>query len=421
MLISFSIQNWMSFKDRVTISNIASKQITHRERVPKIGKYKISIAPVAALYGGNASGKSNICAALRFARGMIVKGTKTRDDKIGIQPFLLSSEYRNGPSRFWFEILADESIYEFYFSATKDRICEEKLTKVGHTRDQVLYERENESITINDKDKDKKSHLGFIWKSTRSNQLFLTNTVENNNETYRDVYDWFSFVLKVITPEAKYTQPEYLIDEEHLLYDKANLILRQLDTGISRLGAEVDKEIDLDKVEEGKGVYLNLLETLTSERYIKSSQNGKGVVKKLISYHLCEDGTETQFNLNQESDGTKRLIELLPAFIQEEPGVYGVFVIDEIDRSLHHLLLRRLLEKYLNSCNTDTRAQIIFTTHDLLLMDQELLRRDEMFVVERDVSGVSSVIPLNEYKGIRQDKDILKSYLQGRFGGIPSI
>jgi AAA15 family ATPase/GTPase len=98
-----------------------------------------------------------------------------------------------------------------------------------------------------------------------------------------------------------------------------------------------------------------------------------------------------------------------------------VYIIDELDRSLHHLLLRRLLKKFLNSCNADTREQIIFTTHDLLLMDQELMRRDEMFAVERDNLGASSITPINEYRGLRSDKIILKSYLQGRLGGIPRL
>ena len=95
------------------------------------------------------------------------------------------------------------------------------------------------------------------------------------------------------------------------------------------------------------------------------------------------------------------------------------YVIDEVDRSLHTLLTRQLLESYLANCTQDSRAQILFTTHDVLLMDQELLRRDEMWVTERDASGNSTLIPFSRYKDVRYDKDICKSYLQGRLGGIP--
>lgn len=96
-------------------------------------------------------------------------------------------------------------------------------------------------------------------------------------------------------------------------------------------------------------------------------------------------------------------------------------MIDEIDRSLHTLLTRSLLEVYLSCCSTETRSQLLLTTHDVLLMDQQLLRRDEMWVTERDTEGVSNLFSFSEYKDIRYDKDIRKSYLQGRLGGIPRI
>ena len=98
-----------------------------------------------------------------------------------------------------------------------------------------------------------------------------------------------------------------------------------------------------------------------------------------------------------------------------------VYVIDEIDRSLHPLLIRQLLEEYLSNCSTETRTQLLLTTHNVMLMDQQLLRRDEMWVAERDGVGVSSLFSFSEYKDIRYDKDIRKSYLQGRMGGIPRI
>ncbi|MBT3291657.1 MAG: AAA family ATPase, partial [Victivallales bacterium] len=117
-----------------------------------------------------------------------------------------------------------------------------------------------------------------------------------------------------------------------------------------------------------------------------------------------------------------RVIDLLPAFQQ----LWGqtsakVFVIDELDRSLHTLLTRQLLEAYLDTCSKDTRSQLLLTTHDVLLMDQDLLRRDEMWVVERDSSGSSSLLSFSDYKKVRYDKDVRKSYLQGRLGGVPRI
>ena len=159
-----------------------------------------------------------------------------------------------------------------------------------------------------------------------------------------------------------------------------------------------------------------------SERFVFSMKDGKLTAKKLIAFHPKPDGTEAKFEIRQESDGSQRLIDLLPAFLgltsQSTPRV---FVIDEVDRSLHTLLTRRLLETYLDSCTAETRSQLLFTTHDVLLMDQQLLRRDEMWITERDQSGASHLFSVSDYKNVRYDKDVRKSYLAGRFGGIPRI
>lgn len=417
MLISFSFKNWTSFKNKVTISAVASKQSTHGERLPSVDRYKMRILPVLAIYGGNASGKSNIFEALDFVKELVVEGTKI-GKRIPVLPFLLCSKSRKQPSKFWVEFLIDENVYEYSFSVLKSRICSEKLIKIRATTEQVLYERFSDRIEVYTKEN--KSQLDYIAKGTRDNQLFLTNTIEQNNDAYRDVYDWFEFGLKLISPVSKYVNIGDLIDEKKWQKDEVDLLLRKLDTGIVRLGAKESMKT-IPKEIEDKDEILDLMEYLNNERYIYSLEDGKDRIRQLVAYHECEDGKEYEFNLKLESDGTKRLIELLPAFIGGKKDLQATYMIDEFDRSLHHLLLRRLLEHFLSTCGSETRRQIIITTHDLLLMDQEILRRDEIYVVERNNEGVSAVIPLNEYKEIRSDKDIRKSYLQGRFGGIPKI
>jgi AAA15 family ATPase/GTPase len=418
MIISFSVENFLSFQDKVTISTVASKQRRHKERVPRIGKYKLSVLPVAAIYGGNASGKSNFCEAILFARRMVVAG-RDIDRKIPVKPFLLRPEAEKQPSKFWIELLtADDYIYEYYFSVTQDMVCEERLTKVKAKTEQLLFERNDKKINIYDKRK--KSQLDFIGKNTRGNQLFLTNTIEQNNDNYEEVYSWFRYGLKVITPTARYANLKELIDQKKPTYSEVNKIFQELDTGIDSLGDEEVKDKNLKDVGNRKQ-YLRILENISGDRFVEYPKKGEDTIRRLVTYHKRQDGKKTRFDFSQESDGTRRLVELIPAFLKRGPEAFAVFVIDEIDRSLHHLLIKRLLERYLESCDMDTRLQIIFTTHDLLLMSQELFRRDEMFIVERNDLGASSIIPLNEYRNIRIDKDILKSYLYGRFGGIPKI
>src|SRR5690606_37983935 len=122
------------------------------------------------------------------------------------------------------------------------------------------------------------------------------------------------------------------------------------------------------------------------------------------------------------SDGSRRLIDLLPAFCDVcDVDRSRVYFIDEIDRSLHTLLTRRLVELFLSSCDHECRNQLFFTTHDVLLMDQDMFRKDEMWVTEKSTEGASALYSFSEFSDIRNDKDIRKSYLQGRMGGIPKL
>ena len=157
------------------------------------------------------------------------------------------------------------------------------------------------------------------------------------------------------------------------------------------------------------------------EKIIVTRENGKLSVKKLYTYHKDSQGKNTRFEMRQESDGSKRILDLLPAFLDlANSSTPKVYLVDEIDRNLHSLLTQQLLQVYLASCSETSRKQLIFTTHDLLLMNQSMFRRDEMWITERKQDGSSSLVAFSEYEDVRSDKDILKSYLQGRMGGVPT-
>ena len=152
-------------------------------------------------------------------------------------------------------------------------------------------------------------------------------------------------------------------------------------------------------------------------------QNGKVIARRLIPIHQADSGEEIPFNYSDESEGTRRLIDLLPAFLHlEDKRSSAVYVIDELDRSLHTNLTTDLLVHYLGQRQTAlARCQLIFTTHDTQVMTQDIFRRDEMWITERDRSGASKLVAFSEFKEVRKDKDIRKSYLQGRLGGVPRI
>ncbi|MFH0995007.1 MAG: AAA family ATPase [Pseudomonadota bacterium] len=208
-------------------------------------------------------------------------------------------------------------------------------------------------------------------------------------------------------------------------------MLPLLDTGIEYIGGEempfdhipIPEPLKLKlKTELQEGMTVRWLTEPINERFLVTRKGGELKAKKLVSFHRNINGEDIKFEMQQESDGTQRTIDLLPAFLEMAAADSDrVFVIDELDRSMHTLLTRRLLEGYLFACGSKCRSQLLFATHDVLLMDQDLLRRDEMWVTERDRDGSSTLFSFSEYKDVRNDKDIRKSYLQGRLGGIPRI
>lgn len=430
MLIRLSLKNWMSFRDEVVFSMIASRERRHGERVPKLEKYHARVLPVAAIYGGNASGKTNLFKALHFAKRFVVRGANP-DAMIPVQSFKLDAESAAKPSSFRFEILADGEIYEFFFSVTVSAVTEEKLVQVLPASEKTLYHRKGGTLAecapaLKDQ------RLQFVFDGTRDNQLFLTNSVMQKLDYFRPVYDWFRSTLELVAPDSRFEPFEQFLDESSPLYSKMNNVLSRMDTGISHVGSKTIpfenvpipppvKEMLRERLKDGMS--LRMQSDDDAARFVVTRKNGELTAKKLVSYHQKTDGTETAFEIEEESDGSKRAIDLLPAFLDLSRGgkKEKVYVIDEVDRSLHSLLTRELVEAYLASCGSDSRSQLLMTTHDVLLMDQELFRRDEMWLTERNQDGFSSLTSLCEFKDVRYDKDVRKSYLQGRLGGIPKI
>jgi uncharacterized protein len=429
MLLSFSLENWMSFKGKTSFSMVATKERQHGERIPKVDKYQTRILPVAAIYGGNASGKTNLFKALNFAKYLIVKGTQP-DSLIQVEPFRLDATGTELPTRLGFEILVDDTIFAYSFTVSRKTVLEEKLVLISSTSEKVLFDRRGDKPNF-DKSLQDDRFLEFAFRGTRDNQLFLTNSVSQKVENFRPVYNWFKESLELIGPDSRFEPFEQFLDEGNPLYSTMNEVLQQLDTGIIHLGSEVVpfENVPLNSAlktriqeEVKEGMTVRLMSEPMNERYIIMRTNGELVAKKLVAFHPKSDGTEVRFEIKDEADGSQRVIDLLPAFLDISiTNAKKVFVIDEVDRSLHTLLTRQLLEIYLASCSSESRAQLLITTHDVLLMDQDLFRRDEMWVTERDSSGISTMVSFSEFKDVRYDKDIRKSYLQGRLGGIPRI
>ncbi len=267
--------------------------------------------------------------------------------------------------------------------------------------------------------------LEFVAKGTRSNQLFVTNAVSQKVVEFRPFYDWMRDLLVLIAPDARFAPFEQLVDRQ------LAPALEHLDTGITGLECEPVEMSALglpagmrDEIagtlKPNEAVRLVLQET-QDRVIIRRNDQGDLRAERLVSFHRGSDGDQVRFDLRHESDGSQRVIDLLPAFMTLRHR-QATIAIDELDRSLHTQLTRALITGYLDSCSASSRSQLLFTTHDVQLMDQHLLRRDEMWLVERDRDGASSLASFSEFNADnRYDKDIRKAYLNGRLGGVPHL
>jgi AAA15 family ATPase/GTPase len=429
MIINFSIENWRSFKERRTLSMVPTSERQHLHRIPRLQQDGIKILPIASIYGGNASGKSNLVAALLNLRSIIVERSDL-EALVPVDPFWLDEDYRNKPSNFEMEFLIDSEIYRYTLSATRQKIVYEKLVKIDGKKEITQYERNESKIENMMCNGDLKDRLKFIAnnKMTRSNQTFLASAVELNFEPFFPIWRWFRDNLVILFPSSKYVSTENFVNENNQVAMVLNEMLQELDTGISHIGGEdvdiskmnfsPEQNESINRLPEGRSLKFNS----SYEIYIVTKKNGQASAKRLTSYHKKLDGTNVPFGLYMESDGSKRVIDIAPAIISLlSSNSTKIFIIDEIDRSLHTFLTQALIKKYFQGCSNDTRSQMIITTHDVQLINQDIFRRDEIWFTERKSDGNSDLFSLGSFEGVRYDKDIRKSYLQGRFGGIQNI
>jgi AAA15 family ATPase/GTPase len=426
MLVRFTVQNWMSFQNEASLSLVASKEKQHGQRVSSVEKYRTRVLPLAAVYGGNASGKTNLFKALSFIKNLVVRGTNP-SSAIPVEVFLLDPKSATAPARFALEILVEEKIYAYSFAVTRKAVLEEKLVEVLSSSEKVLYERTGSRIVF-DKSLEKDQALHFVSRGTRDNQLFLTNSISQKVERFRTVYDWFENHLQLVAPDSRFGRFERFLENGSRTLCAMRDALARLDTGITNLDFEAVRLDDFalpteflanidESLKEGDVALLMLRDPIALSR-----KDGELVARKLVTIHSNSLGESVKFGMEFESDGARRVIALLPVFldlcVEDSRKIY---VVDELDRSLHTLLTRQLLHGYLSRCTSESRAQLLFATHDVLLMDQDLLRRDEIWITERTESSGSSLTSFSTFKDVRYDKDIRKSYLQGRLGGVPRV
>ncbi len=440
MLLRFGVANHRSIRDYQELLLSASRRIKREGLVIPVPTLKEAAAPIAAIYGPNAAGKSNLIDAMGEMRRVVVHSHKSLDttDHIRRVPFRLDDATKEKPTRFDCTFTvgrpgadgrgADqpESVYEYGFEYTATEFCREWLYRIVRKERQstrLIFERETRDGRVCVKVGSRLSGKNrTIMGLTRANSLFLSAAAQNNHPLLTELYRHFAESWAVLL-EGRAMHETKMVDRlagyEHL--ERLVELINQADVGITRI--EVKDGGDSDSMFGG----LRDVVQMFSERFddpdegnsLKESLSGKMRFRKQIRFsHAASDGGTRTLGYDLESKGTRTLISLLiPALEALAQG--SLLVVDELDTSLHPGLARAFVSLFNKEDSNPHGAQLVFSTHDVTLLGSGLIRQDEIWMTDKNRDGASGFTPLTDFK-LRSRDDIERAYRHGRFGGVPA-
>jgi AAA15 family ATPase/GTPase len=440
MLIAFKISNFLSFDVPIEFIMRAGtvRELSHHLIKGK-GRNDVDILKAAIVYGANASGKSNFIKAIDFAKNVIINGlTKTATEN---KHFRLDITNIDKPTQFEFEFRHNGKMYAYgvVLSLTDRKIKEELLFELKSTTDKPVFERKvlyngKSEIELGLKlDTEGKRRFEVYIKDIKDTQLFLSEINDKNIDDIRniqsfiDAFDWFKNNLVIIYPDTKLKGLSFVGNNEEMK-NAFCTFLAKFKTGIQAVET-IEQDIDdkfptefqekvLNDLNE-KGVQGITLSYGKNTYTFSKNKDGELKLYKLNTMRHVKNSTEmVSFEVEEESDGTRRMMDFIPALIGLAK-TESTYLIDEIDRSLHPEMTQKLLEVFFQHTQ-GIESQLIATTHESGLLDLSLLRRDEIWFVEKDQDGASKMYSLEQFRP-RHDKEVRKAYLQGRFGATPVI
>ena len=432
MLIRFVVSNFLSFDEEQEFNMIAGNLKGHKEHVYHLPK--LDILKASAIYGANGAGKSNLIKAIDYLSRIVKSGRVARP--ISEKKFKLNPPNREKTTHFEVEYYINGKTYAYGVTiGVLSEVIEEWLVETRPEKeDKLIFERkfENKKMTIKAAERYRKTERQKLLielleeNLLKANDLLVKEAASVKIPEIDILVEWFNNLI-ILFPSSKFDPLVKHIAESDYFKNFCNTVLQTLDTGIQELdvldqdfekilklfpGAERDEMIG--KLSEGNEAVVQVDGALI----MMSKKNGDYIAKKLVARHTDIEGHPVDFDFSEESDGTVRLVDFVPAIINVI-NYPMVIIIDEIDQSLHPALLRALVTKIMN--DDETKGQFIFTTHESSLLDLDIFRQDEIWFVEKNRRTASSqCYSLMTYKP-RYDLDIQKGYLKGRFGAIPFL
>lgn len=435
MLIRFTVENYRSFNERQVFSMAAGKHTRHKEQVVVANGKRLLKAGV--VFGANASGKSNLIKAINFGKNVALKGIKnsmTMNRHFRIDPIAI-----NRPGVFQYDFLSNGHIYSYGFaiSYTKNIFLSEWLYLCDDNKEICIFDRaEGESVStdLSFTNAEDEQRFTIYADDVTDNTSFLAEICSHKLrdieefDSFFDVLDWFTSLI-IIFPETKYRDLGQLFKNDE--NDSFGKMLNYFDTGIEEVITAVKpieevlaflpdkiKNDVIHDIQEGfdednkKATTVDV--TIIGKRFSFTKKDGVIVGSQLTMNH----GNPTDlFELDDESDGTRRLFDLIPLYRKGKEN-YVIFV-DEIDRSFHTKLTLEFLQKFFEKTE-GIKSQIIVTLHDSNVMNLNIFRQDEIWFVERKEDHSSEIYSLNKFKE-RFDHSVAKDYLLGRYGAVPNF
>ncbi len=446
MLSEFKVTNFLSFDDEQTFSMEAGKVRSKIDRVYLDGNFKL--LKFMAIYGANASGKSNLVRAFDFAQTVIVRGIPTSCSNCYCR---LKDDNKNRTTHFEFTIKIgnEKYVYGFDLLLSSGSFVTEYLKQIryGTTfktvffRDIITGEYEvnsyfkdtaiNERLKIYAEDVKEDGSILFLRLMNQNKDSLYTN--ESDIKIYKRIYNWFKYKLSVNYPDSPITNYSYLMDNESV--NQIGKLLSFFGTGVSEF---VIADVALEKVTANlpKDLMQDIINDLNEQKKLykeKDIRNAPAVMLRLAAdnsmfiikleddsiqcktLEFKHERTNAVFSLEEESDGTIRLLDLIEVLLSKDNE--RIYIIDEINRRFHPLLTYKFIEEYLNLAST-RNIQLIVTTHESKLMDFDLLRKDEIGFIDKDENGRSTIFSLDTFSE-RFDKKVCKAYFEGNYGAIP--
>lgn len=408
MLVRFLAENYLSFKGTAEFSMVASAITDEQADLISDDQVDGKLLPVAALYGANASGKSNFLASLDFLRSAIRRSHKdgTPDSSIPVIPFALDPSREKAASRFEIEFLLGGSRHVYKVELNAKRILKESLQAYPLGRPQLWFQREGQEFEFG---KSLRGENRATAALTRENSLFLSAAATNNHEQLSQVFTYFSRIRTSNRDDSAGIMFARWY-KDYRGQAKVLDILKSADIGVcgvSLESREQPKEI---------GQFISEFRELLKKSFKDLPPDVLDDVSTVRLQHAGAVGS-ISLDFNLESAGTKAFIGILPAIVDTlDSG--GVLILDELVEALHPILSQRIVGMFQNKETNPKGAQFIFSTHDTNLLN--VLRRDQVWFTQKNFAGESKLFPLTDFK-TRKDDDVARDYLRGRYGALPFI